>query len=267
MPLLSREVQFTNKVFTQNDLVRLVDFFIETVVSRKKSDIYSERQRLDINTTTKDGVDYSFDESELKSLSSHFQQRQIDAFRASYSDYKTGNEINFRLNTSAYSTCYFQLKSKDEKWLDHKVARVNEYLNSIQRQENFYLSNRKWLRPVGKFILALPITYIFLVVLVLLAGVIPSSGQVELDPNQRALGAFYVYVFLLFMNVLFGDVIVARLFKYFDNLWPPIEINTGPEHLNSLHRQRKFWSILAQTVIVPLAIAILFYILGGVKLF
>ena len=266
MPRLSREIQFANKVLTQTDLVRLVDLFSTSIVKRPKTNFYSELQRVSVSTTTKEGVDYSFDETELKSLNSHFQQKQVIKLTASYNDNKTGNEINFRLTTDGYGTCYFQLNSKDEKWLDHKYAKANEYLNSLKEQNNFYISNRNWLIPIGKFILALPLTYIFVVMLVMAARLIPKS-QNEVDSSEVALATFYLYLFLTFINIVLGELIVSRFFRYLDSMWPPIEISTGPEHLNKLLSRRKFWNILCQIVIIPVAISLIFFAISGIKIF
>lgn len=268
MPKLSREIVFTNKVITEGDLSRLVDIFNSLIIkSRPKSNFYSEQQIITISTTTAEGVEYAFNESELKELDGHFQQKRIRSLTASYVDNKTDNRVSFQLKINTYSSCYFQLSSKKEIWLNNNTAIFNEFLDSLKPQENFYLTNRKWIRPVGQFLLALPMTYVFLRIVILVLTIFIPPSHTSLDSTQRAQGLVFLGMWLLVINWIIGGTIVSRFFKYLDELWPPIEIVTGPAHSNKLQTQRKFWSLLLQVIIFPVVISMLFYVVDGLKLF
>ena len=104
MPKLSREIKFTDKVVSVDDLGRVVDFFAKSVVSRKNSTSFGEKQTIRVSTITSDEVDYSFDESELEDLKAHFQQKTFKSISINYSDYKTDNDISFRITTSEYDS-------------------------------------------------------------------------------------------------------------------------------------------------------------------
>lgn len=261
MPRLTTDIHFENKVINQADVARLIEIFAKLKVKRKKHPYLSERQDLTFSIRSVEGVDYDFDDNEIAALNTHFQTKQIEYIFFRYRDYKTNNELSFRLGTKKYSSSYFQITSERQSWFNDKKAIVEDFLKSVKDQQNFYLSNQFWIKPIGQFVLAVPFTFIGLVIISFVSKLLLSDISVASTPGDIAMALYWFWVLVILMNFVVGELIISKLFKYLDSMWPSIELESGPAHADKIRNRRQTWKYVTGMIIIPVIISILFYFL------
>src|SRR5690606_27722614 len=145
----------------------------------------------------------------------------------------------------------------------------SDYLKSLKPQTNYYIEYRRPLQHLTRLGVS------WLMTLVLLSTVNAFGpyflGDIQpIDNPPQWLKAFASVIlnppfFFLFYSLLAyfqGGLFADALFRKIDKLWPSIELNFGPDHLNQTKLARQAVGYALSIVIIPAALSLIFFLIS-----
>ncbi|MGB8170372.1 MAG: hypothetical protein WCF18_22910 [Chthoniobacteraceae bacterium] len=140
-------------------------------------------------------------------------------------------------------TNVFDITGDDESWVNDIYARSESWIAALPRQFSMF---RRW---TGVLTNALAIPFGFLISKVVV-WIMLLLGTIKTTSESQSLTPMVIVTYAAFVW-LFGSIPAQICIWKLRDLWPPIELNIGPNHhLPHLAKRRK-WNIFALVVILP----------------
>ena len=257
MGLKTKSIEFKNKVFTEADIDEVIAIVKSNYDYKRKDSQYSSSQRLSVTIKLPDGESEDFDEKNLDEIKFIYSRKKIVAIYGRYSDYKKSRTFNFSIYEDRTSVLNnFDIQSSDDAWFYKQKSEIDDFLKRVRNQENFYLKYRLFIEPLARFILAIPLTYLFYQIIVAFAHFIPAPPAREISANEQFWSIYWLVIVAIFVNFMFSQMAFNKLFKKIDSMWPTIEFNFGPDHLNTAKSTRSIFAHIASAVIIPLLLGV-----------
>lgn len=231
-----RKISFSYKRITTATLVALSDI-IESEISllvlgNSPYYVLYSADATD-NTSFESGSNYIFKEGEV------VDRRIINKVTMHFYALDNSKHIEVQIMHSIKNENlenFLKVSGDDSTWVNGTLARLNSIINSSQQQLKINHGFRL-------FILG-----IIVVLFNIQAYRILSGYNIHLQND--VLLTFYV----LFIPL--GSLIGAVNFQsYMDKLWPVIEIQAGPEHLNDIVKKRKRLKWVVGMVVLPILLS------------
>lgn len=254
-----------NKVFTMQDLSRIAKLIIgfkEQISSEIKDERDAKQTRLiciiecDDNTTIENDDFNVFIEDEMNGFS------RVVSIDIKLRNHRSDHYIWLALDSEkGYGK--LTVESKDRDWADAKYTQLMHAIELVKKQENWYTRNQRLIFHLASISLGI-IPYF---VVLSIAGLFISPIE---NPNEKVLAvktffsenSWVIYILTLLAWWSLGNLWAILLTRWVSKLWPSIEFDFGPEHLNLTKARRTRLGLASTLVIIPLLLAI-FY--DGIK--
>jgi hypothetical protein len=249
----TRKYEFKNKILDQEHLIAVAKLFIELSKELKTK----SQSCAQFNLTFKD--DITLDSNDL----SIFESGETTMFRKLMKVFlifvASEGSIDLGFHHGNCKSCNkLTVSGSDRLWVSRTFTSLKEAIDSITPQ-NLFFSKFKWL--------TIPLILISsgMILGFILSGIISVFGY----SNSSAInfsklllklkGSNTYWTFMLWNIRLFLGVLVTPFLYYqIGNVWPRIEIQVGPDHLNIAQRRRSLLLASWSGVFLPLIISFLF---------
>ena len=257
MPKQSYDYKISKKVFTAQDFTTLIDLIAEYLPKRKSKDLYPPKS-VRLTMTSSDGIGHEYSNVDMLDSKSLLVTKKIISFKAVYTDRDDDTSLLINFDESKYGLNYISITSSNPTAFNAFRTQINDYLNNVKDQTNFYIAHRDFLKPTIEFVLASPITYLMLVLLNFwLVTFDPDPVKREITTTQYWLAIAILIVLLFFMNLINSHAFTSKITAALDSLWPDIEFNLGPDHLNVAKKRRNVTTAVGLNFVLPLIFALL----------
>jgi|GEM_PF-6372724 len=257
MPKRSYDYKISQKVFTAQDFNTLVDLIASNLPRRRSKDFFPP-QSVRLTITSSDGIGHEYSDSDVLDSKSLFVTKKIVSFKAVYTDRNDDTSLLINLDETRFGLNYISIASSNSTTFDAFRTQITDYLESVKDQSNFYIAHRNILKPILEFILALPITILCLMVInFLMTTFNPVSAKHEITTTQYWLAIAVLAVLFFFMNQLNAFTFSSKITSALDSLWPNIEFNLGPDHLNTTRKRRGVTKAVGLNFVLPILLALL----------
>lgn len=255
-------IEIENKVFSENDVIKLLGM----VNSLKDG---TTRDYISLEIKSIDDVSYQIDDGDLDEVRPFLKEKKINSLSATYAQLGGDNRLKVEIHTTEYRSSYVTITSADKSWFNNNRAEFSDYLKSLKPQTNYYIEHRRPLLHLTRLGVG------WLMILVLLSAVNAFGpyflGDIQpIDNPPQWLKAFASVIlnplfFFLFYSLLAyfqGGLFADALFRKIDKLWPSIELNFGPDHLNQTKLARQAVGYALSIVIIPAALSLIFFLIS-----
>lgn len=247
-----------NKVIRDSDIAKLVEIFDERSV---------DGDYLKIELDDSDGINYEFSSIEKSSLGAIIRDKTVVSC-SFYLSKRDGSDslldVDLHHADQGYRDTQFRVQSKDSAWFHVAVGEIQEWVDGLKPQSNFYLSRRRLLfhatAPLIGFLLGLLIvTFSFLILWLWPDGGVASEASGSSGGGEGSKAQIVANIFYLYLG---GYLCTHILFESLDKLWPSIEFDFGPDHKRLLKIRRKTLKniivALVSLVAIPTSITLIF---------
>lgn len=245
-----------NKVVLKDDILRLLTLVAENIRPKKKNDIYGS-EYFAVSLRAKDGLSYQFDEPNFEEVEGVLRSKRITKIDITYRERDSDSTLICVLDTSKYGFNYYQVESKNKTWFNARKSQMQDFFKDVQDQSNFYLKYRSLI----SFLASIYLGYIILLVIFQVVSLIYNISHVEIkqiDYNSTSykLTSTFIYPLTICLSYLIGSIPIDIIRRRIDELWPRIEFNFGPAHLNTLNKNREVWKYVITVIVLPLIVGI-----------
>ena len=250
-------INIENKVFTEDNIIKLLK-----MVESLKNDEARDYVSLEIKST--DNVSYQIDDGDLDEVRPFLKEKKISSLSATYGQLGGDNRLRVEIQTNGFSGSYITVTSADKNWFNSNRAEFLDYLKSLKPQINFYIEHRRPLLHLARLGTGWLMVMVLLSAVNALAPYFFGDIQPVDNPPQwlEALGSILIspIFFFIFYSVIAyfqGGLFADTLFRKIDKLWPGIELNFGPEHLNNTKAARQAVGYALNVIIIPIALSVI----------
>lgn len=251
-------IRVKQKVFDQNDVLR----FIEVIHSNFEKKSKNNEFKIELQVT--DNSSYEFtNEYDREKIETILNTKRIVFVGIWYKKHTSIPKMNSELSVSishggqwdysGFGGYFYHLRgdnsisitSDDETWYNAKFAELKECLDDTKDQTNPYLKHRSIIKPL----VAIAMGYVVVAILVAFASYI-DLFQIDSTPSTKWENFLYTYKIpvTLVVSWLVGFVVSIGFIDKLDSLWPNIEFNFGPKHLNINRLRRQIWAYIVTTL-------------------
>ena len=238
----TRYLQITGKIFSKKDLKNIAE-----ILEKELTDVSKEQNAsLEISVICDDSTSYSTGNSTI------FDQKFVDQKRIKkvlmqYWNLVQGDRV--KLEVTHANAGSLMVEGKDSNWVNGILGRISDVLSACQPQ--LKIINKRSFVIFLFLIEAIAITFLLLEISLFLVPYIASLFMSS-EAIERLMGMPASAVFVSLTPASF--MIASALTNSIINLWPIVEIQTGPLHKNMEVKRRYFLWGLFTLIILPFLI-------------
>lgn len=245
-----------NKVFKKSDVIRLIKLISSGHQKKSSKDLINPTYT-NIELLMHDGNTYTSEEYSSDDIDGVLETKRLKSISLSFRSRETESTVSIKLTDSKYGLNYFSVESNDNSWFRAKKDEIKEWLDSVETQNNIILNHTKIVETILRFWLG----YAFLLCIFLTIHLMYGFADIELPPtdkesvNYKFVDTYYIPIMALLSYVaglLPADFIMEKV----KNLWPSIEFNFGPDHLNKIKKNRIKLGYLISALVIPVILII-----------
>ncbi len=204
------------------------------------------------------GISYESDSVEIYDDGGPIDLKKTEVIQMTFYDYVLDRYIDVLIKAGNYAG-ELSIRGTDKNWVHGNFTNLLEIIESIKPQDNLFLKYK----DVILHLIAIGIGSSFYLADSLIFRNIPivpiNSISEAILPFigflQRNNWAAYLFIlFLLWCAGIFTFAFPIR--NWFLDLWPNIEFDFGPQHLNLQKKRRERIWILATLIILPIVVNI-----------
>ena len=249
----TRRLNINWRVFSKSDIRRLAQVLDVALRAAKEQKHHSS---LSFQLYCKGGISYESDSASILDDDGPLDIKRTIAIQMTFYDYEMGGYIDVSLREGNYDND-LSVRGAEKNWVQGTFTNLQEIIESIRPQDNFILRNR----GIVFHVISIGVgSLIFQIVYSLMSRIIepiqnPSDFIIELR-NFFKTNLWAYYIFEIFARWGNGLVLALYIREWLIRLWPKIEFDFGPDHMNKLKvRRQRIWSV-ASLVIIPVLIDI-----------
>ncbi|MCK4808019.1 MAG: hypothetical protein KAS90_00190 [Candidatus Aenigmarchaeota archaeon] len=247
-----------DKSFKKEDILKLSN---ELYSIYKKTTSNNKHFYITINTDNEET--FEFENSKLEIDEKILDIKKISHISITFVDSTHNKRIDINLTEGNDKwNNNFSVEGHITAWVDSNTKKIEEILESIKPQNNFFSKYK----GILFHLIAINLGFLFLRIL---DNLLKRYNYVPTKPENQDLFNFLLesfpilqYLYLILISWVFGMFIVLPLWNKIDNLiektWPSIEFNFGPEHKNYAKNNRKTMGIICSLIIIPILLQIFF---------
>lgn len=263
----TRRLRIKDKVFAKADIRRIAQVLLDKYQSTQEGeeDVY-HLSSISVQLSCADDTSYESESIELFEDGGFIDIKKTDSIQMTFHNYALEQSIDFSIQHGGYRSSLI-VRGNDKNWVNGTFTTLKEIVDSVKPQDNWILRHKTL------FLHLIAIGTGSLIYLVLDALIYrhiqpiqnPSGFAKAVRDLLRAI-PWLVYLIEWVLRWFMGIMNAAfPLRKWFLDLWPEIEFNFGPEHLNlEKARRERVWAVLL-IIIFPVAIEIIGDILSGLR--
>ena len=262
-PVVKREVSIENKIFTKNDIISLVQLFVNLsneILDKSKeikhkeliqegwpetniSEKYINTSHSGIEFTSSDKSKYSFSFKEISEAKDIFDTKQIIEVELYFNENVLDSKFVLKLRHSdTFSgSSYALVEGEDSDWVNGTIKLLKNFLVTCRNQSTFVEKNK--ILIFGVTILLLILFLHNLIVFFIRTKVIFP----KIVGNMFSESIIYVIMVL----ALISATPAVLIYKWLIKLFPGIEIQTGLNYDHAKKERRNKLLLLAILIIVP----------------
>jgi hypothetical protein len=260
----SRKIKVKNKVFKKSDIKN---------IWKKTNDHFQKSLQLKNHTSfnfiinCNDETTYESDEDNFFEEGDLIDNKKINSLSIYYYDYDFHQSLQIDLSHGSNYGNNIIVKGQNMDWVQSTFLELNELLESITPQENFFIKRK----VILKFILAIFVGYSienFITIPFLNLFISPIRNP---SYNLLKVRSFFAehQIFIRFIYAILYYVIgygpSSIFYHWFLKLWPNIEFDFGPEHHKKEKNRRTRIYILISLYVFPILLSVIFYYLSKNK--
>ena len=245
-------------VFSKKDIRLLAQFLFTEYEEAQK---LSHHSSIVFQLKCQGGISYESDSIQIFDDGGPIDIKKTEVIQMTFYDYSLDQIIDVSI-AAGNNDGELSIRGTDKNWVQGNFTSLLEIIDSITPQKNIILKNKELLLHL----IAIGIGSLFYFINSLLFQDIPIQ---PINETSIAFLPFIVllqhnkwlaYFFVLFLIWLIGIFTFAHpIQRWFLDLWPNIEFNFGPEHLNIQKRRRERIWVISTLIIFPFAINIVTY--------
>jgi hypothetical protein len=255
----ARSVKITWRVFTKTDIRRIAKVLNEAFQNAKKNKHHSS---IAFRLYCQGGISYESDSINILDDGGPLDIKRTQTIQITFYDYETERNIDFSIREGNYYGGELSVRGTDKNWVQGNFTTLQEIIDSIKPQENVILKYKNIVFHIIAFGTG-SLFYLLLNFLIFQHIPIPNRTIEISSEFLKSVFLFLkanlwiLYLILVFLLWFEGVVTFAYpLHKWLLELWPEIEFDFGPDHLNKNKiRRQRIW-IVASLVIIPIAVNI-----------
>ncbi|MEI7847871.1 MAG: hypothetical protein WCK35_18870 [Chloroflexota bacterium] len=242
------------RVFSKADILRIAKVFHKEYLTAKKNNHHTT---LSYQLSYEAGGSYESDSLNIFENDGRLDIKTIKRIRMVFNDYEAEHYIEISLRAGDYDGDLF-VKGANRNWVQGNFTTLQEIFDSVKPQSQTVIKNRNAIFHI----IAISAGLIFYnVISIVVRYLMPS---ITIDSSSNFILKFlsenpwvtYVFNFLSFWYN--GAILVAvPVSKILVELWPKIEFDFGPEHLNKIKLRRQLISIIMSVIIIPIVLNII----------
>jgi hypothetical protein len=262
-PVVKREVSIENKIFTKNDIISLVQLFVNLsneILDKSKeikhkeliqegwpetniSEKYINTSHSGIEFTSSDKSKYSFSFKEISEAKDVLDTKQIIEVELYFNENVLDSKFVLKLRHSdTFSgSSYALVEGEDSDWVNGTIKLLKNFLVTCRNQSTFVEKNK--ILIFGVTILLLILFLHNLIVFFIRTKVIFP----KIVGNMFSESIIYVIMVL----ALISATPAVLIYKWLLKLFPGIEIQTGLNYDHAKKERRNKLLLLAILIIVP----------------
>lgn len=165
------------------------------------------------------------------------------------------------MSAAPFGSNFVTIKSRNKTWFNSKRTEVQDFIDSVKSQDNYYLQHKKLLRHLARFLIGIPIEITISYAIVLFTGPISIDNPPQFLVDFANITYQFRWLIYAWNSYIWGWLIADALFVRIDELWPKIEFNFGPAHLNKNAQKRRVITFATTAILLPILISLLFFAL------
>lgn len=265
-----KELLIDNKIFTIDELLVLINLFVKQASEILNESKEAKRRELigegwpesnitekHLNTchaglelTSSENDKFTFKFEEITDAAKILNTRNIIEVEMYYSDNVLNSKLLIKLRHSNKSpgSSYAVVESENSEWVKTTARSLENFLNSCRDQTSFFKKNKTVI-----------ITITTLIMIFLLYNLIDFFIRTKVMFPKIA-GSMYreSFVYVIVILGLISATPAILIYRWLNNLFPGVEIQTGENIQNLINRRRTKLVLMTLLVIIP---AILSYLL------
>ena len=253
----TRRLTVKNKVFTKADVQRLARFFSSEYEAVRDSEQSSAHYcALTFQVDCADGTSYESESVELLEDEGPIDIKKTNSLQMTL--HTLDQKVDFSIREGRYSEGSLIVRGCDKHWVNGTFSTLEDIIDSVKPQDNWILRHR----TSSLHLIALGTgSLIFLLLDALVYPHIPPienpSDSIQALRDYIWATPWFAFLFAWFLRWFMGiSVLAFHLRSWLLDLWPQIEFDFGPEHMNlEVARRAKVVAVFS-IVIIPIAIAI-----------
>jgi hypothetical protein len=261
-----RSIAIRNKIFEKKDIKKMEKFFI----NEWEKDHDNNRNDPDpfyfnFAIRCQDETSYSSQSLEIFDDDSIIDMKQVDKITMHFRGNSTVNDMALGLNS--YCTCntcnQFEISGKDGNWVKAKFSEFQEIINSIKPQESFYqkcYSIINIILSISLFFFVYQTFSYFMAVLTLddqSSNSFPEYLNCVIVQREKFMDTKVSIFLAVTIAATFSIIGTKSVEESTKKLYPSIEFDFGPDHMNIVKQRKKQISLILSLIIVPFLISLL----------
>ena len=260
---VKRELLIDNKIFSKNDLISLINIFInqsiEILDKSKKiklqnliregwqetnnTDQHSDTSHSGIEFTSSDKIKYSFTFKEISEAIKILDTKQIVEIELYFIENVLNSKFQIKLRHSGtFSGSSFAIvEGEDSDWINGTIKLLENFLMTCRNQSNFIKKNKILIFGVTILMIIL-FLHNFIVFFIRTRVIFP-----KIVANMFSESIIYVIMVL----ILVSATPTVFIYRWLNKLFPEIEIQTGVNCDQANTERRNKLLLLILLIIIP----------------
>jgi hypothetical protein len=250
---------FYNKILTLENVKQLAAIIIETVRRDAKEDA---KYNFNFSVECSDNSEFKSDDIAIFENNSIITTKKIDEiFLYAAQKYNYDSSIRVKIIQNKY--IYLNVVNSDTIWVKGVVERLSEYINSLPEQKNAMNTVFGFLHipiMIGYGILAFKVLDFIFTYIIPLPPHSPDykrpeiANTIEYLLTAPGLFKYFIKYLLIYIYgfIAGGWAVIGWLENKIKKMHPIIELQIGPENLQTEKNQRNTLNIIFYAVVIPL---------------
>jgi hypothetical protein len=254
-----RTQQINWRVFTKTDIRRIAQVLFNAYQNAEKNKHHSS---IALRLYCHGGISYESDSLCILDDGGPLDIKKTQTIQITFNDYDSERNIGISIREGNYHEGELTVRGTDKNWVQGNFTTLQEIIDSVKPQDNLILKHKNFTFHIIAFGVG---SLVFLVLQFLIFQFIPAPRTIQISSDFIKSIILFVrenylfrYLFLIFLLWLEGIFTFASpLHKWLVELWPKIEFDFGPEHLNKPKIRRQRMWVVASLVIIPIIVNII----------
>ncbi|XLS29213.1 hypothetical protein ACJD0Z_18700 [Flavobacteriaceae bacterium M23B6Z8] len=239
-----RKLFFTGKIITPQ-IIREISALIENEV--EKANLKKQEYFLMYSVDAIDNTSFESQSPTIFDASGLIEKRVVESIRMEFHTSNHSKKIEVSLDNcmeDSDSDNYIAVSGDDSNWVNGILERLSQIIDSSESRSKFsnYIG-------ITAFII-----YVF--VISVFINIMNPIVQKQSEKNFIPLIIFFIVPSLL-------GFLALHTYQYIRNLFPNVELQTGPNHARIPEVNRRKVQIILMTIIMPLVLAFIYDLLKG----